>query len=229
MYNGIWGAARLLEAHNFNTWPLVESLLPAAKTRLEVAPGLRPRLPLVGTTFVDVSAKALSVIAQRGGDTREASISNLPLRDKSFDLICALDIIEHVEDDDAALAELSRVAKPGACLLLSTPLHARCWTEFDRFVGHYRRYEPADLVALLSRHDFVIERSGVFGMKPKSNALVKLGQWFLVHQPKRAMRWYNRVLPWVAKRQKPLQLEDGLLACEEIGEVFLVCRKAQKK
>ncbi len=224
-YDGLWRDARLVPPQRFNTWPLVSSLLDGRPRRLEIAPGLRPRLPLAGTQFVDISAPALAVLAQHGGLTQQASVQALPFADGSFDLLCALDIIEHVDDDGAALAEIARVAAPGAVLLLSSPLHPAWWTPFDDFVGHRRRYEPPQLLALLGRHGFVVERSAAFGMKPKSSRLVDVGMWFLQHQRRRAMWWYNRVLPFTVRRQKPLALVDGLMDTAGVGEALLLCCK----
>lgn len=224
-YNALWGDALLVEPERFNTWPLVSSLLQGNPRRLEVAPGLRPRLPIHGTQFVDISTAALNKLKARGALTAEASISQLDFPDASFDLLCALDIIEHVDDDEGALAELSRVAAEGAVLLMSTPLHPAWWTPFDDFVGHRRRYKPDELVALLERHGFVISQSAVFGMKPKSSLLVDIGMWFLQHRRQRAMWWYNRVLPFTVRFQKPLQLLPGLIPADDIAEVFLVCKR----
>ncbi len=224
-YDDLWGRARLLQAENFNTWPLVSTLLSSYPRRLEVAPGLRPRLPVKETTFVDISKAALSTLNQHGGHSTQASICQLPFPDQSFDMICALDIIEHVSDDEAAFRELSRVASEGAVLLLSTPLHPLYWTPFDECVGHYRRYEPQRLLALLEKNHFVVQQSDVFGMKPRSSFLTNLGMWFLKHRPRQAMWWYNRILPFTAKRQKPLALQEGLLPLENIGEIFLLCRR----
>lgn len=226
-YNALWGDALLVEPERFNTWPLVSSLLPTHPRRLEVAPGLRPRLPILGTQFVDISASALDKLAARGALTGIASISQLSFADASFDLLCALDIIEHVDDDEGAMAELSRVAADGAVLLLSTPLHQAWWTPFDDFVGHRRRYEPAAMVAFLARHGFTVTHSAVFGMKPKSSRLVDVGMWFLQHRRQRAMWWYNRVLPFTVRFQKPLQLVSGLLPTDDIAEVFLVCKRCR--
>ena len=188
----------------FNTWPLVAKLAAAAPRRLEVAPGLRPRLPLQHTFFVDLSHVALRRLHQRGASAAHGMIGALPCRDASFDLVCALDILEHVVDDDQRIAELARVAAPGASLLLSVPLHPHAWTAFDDFVGHYRRYEPARIVNGCWRHRITIEHSAVYGMQPKSSRLLDLGQWFLTHQRERAMWWYNRVfMPLGLRFQKP--------------------------
>ncbi|MGH8460381.1 MAG: class I SAM-dependent methyltransferase [Stenotrophobium sp.] len=225
-YDGLWSDARLVEPQRFNTWPLVSRLAARAPRRLEVAPGLRPRLPIPDTQFVDISAPALAKLSARGARTQQAPISALPFADGSFDLVCALDIIEHVDDDERALAELARVAAPGAALILSTPLHPAMWTAFDDFVGHRRRYEPQQILAKLAAHGFAVEQSAVFGMKPKSNGLVRIGMWFLVHRRRRAMWLYNRVLmPLGVHFQKPLTLHDGMVATDDVAEVLLVCRK----
>lgn len=228
LYDGLWGGAWLLEAQHFNTWPLVEGLLKKHQRRVEIAPGLRPRLPTQGTSFVDISQAALGILKQHGGHTTKASICDLPFSSKSFDLVCALDIVEHVEDDEGAFSELSRIITEGGTLLLSTPLHQQWWTQFDEFVGHYRRYEPSRLKELLHKYGFEVEQSAVFGMKPKSSKLTDLGMWFLKHNPTRAMWWYNRVFPHIARRQKPLQLSEGLPAMDEIGEIFMVCKRIKQ-
>lgn len=225
-YDPLWAEARLIGPERFNTWPLVEKIVQTAHSRLEVGPGLRPRLPVAGTHFVDISAPALTALSQAGGNTCSASISQLPYPDNHFDLICALDIVEHVDDDLGALSEISRVAKTGATILLSVPLHPEYWTAFDDFVGHRRRYEPGRLAELLEAHNFKLEQSAVFGMKPKSSKLTELGMWFLIHRRERALWWYNRVfMPLGLRFQKPLQLCSGMVPTRGVDDVFLVCRK----
>lgn len=225
-YDMLWSDARLVEPHRFNTWPLVQSLLPAAARRLEVAPGLRPRLPLQGTQFLDISVPAAAKLQGRGGQAVVGKVTCLPFADSSFDLVCALDIIEHVDDDDGALSEVSRTAKPGGAILMSVPLHAASWTSFDDFVGHKRRYEPPQLLSKLARHHLTIERSAVFGMQPRSSWLVDLGMWWLLNHRERAMWWYNRVIMRVGLlAQKTLRLEPGMIATDGVDEILLVCRK----
>ncbi|HTC15465.1 MAG TPA: class I SAM-dependent methyltransferase [Steroidobacteraceae bacterium] len=225
-YDLFWSGASLVEAQRFNTWPLVQSLLPQAPRRLEVAPGLRPRLPILGTQFVDISIPALAALRGRGGQVVQGQVRALPFADQTFDLVCALDIIEHVDDDAGALAELTRVVRPGGMVLLSTPLHAARWTSFDEFVGHKRRYQPQQLLAKLAEHQLTIERSAVFGMQPRSSRLLDIGIWWLVHHRERAMWWYNRAYTHVALRlQKPLHLQPGMIATDDVDEILMVCRR----
>ena len=225
-YDMLWSGASLIEPHRFNTWPLVQSLLPTSGRRLEVAPGLRPRLPLEGTQFVDISAPALAKLRARGAQVVLSQVTSLPFADGAFDLVCALDIIEHVDDGDGALSELSRVAKAGAAVLISVPLHPSLWTSFDDFVGHKRRYEPPDLLSKLAQHHLVVEGSAVFGMQPRSSRLVDIGMWWLLHHRELAMWWYNRVFMrlglWF---QKGLRLAPGMIATDDVDEILLVCRR----
>jgi SAM-dependent methyltransferase len=225
-YDLLWSGASLVEPRRFNTWPLVQSLLPASPRRLEVAPGLRPRLPIEDTQFVDISVSALDKLRHRGAQAVMGEVTSLPFADEAFDLVCALDIIEHVDDDDGALSELSRVATPGAQLLISMPLHPSLWTSFDDFVGHKRRYEPAHLLAKLAKHHLVVQHSAVFGMQPRSSRLVDIGMWWLLNHRDMAMWWYNRAFMQLGLRfQKQLRLAPGMIAAEGVDEILLVCRK----
>lgn len=141
-YDALWKDARLIEPERFNTWPLVSDLVEQSRNRLEVAPGMRPRLPIAGTHFVDLSRPAVARLRACGGNAVVGLVTSLPYSDGIFDLVCALDIVEHVDDDEAALSELSRVAAPDATLLLSIPLHESRWTAFDDHVGHRRLILP---------------------------------------------------------------------------------------
>ena len=154
------------------------------------------------------------------------TVSSLPFPADTFDLVCAFDIVEHVDDDDLALHELSRVAAPDAAVLLSAPLHRSRWTAFDELVGHRRRYEPGELLAKLADHGLSVERSAVYGMRPRSSRLVNFGMWGLTHQRERAMWWYNRVMmPLAVRFAKKLALAPGMVDTERVDEVLLVCRR----
>ena len=225
-YDSLWSGARLVEPQRFNTWPLVQSLLPRNGRQLEVAPGLRPRLPLEGTDFVDISAPALAKLHSRGASVTLSQVTALPFAGNTFELVCALDIVEHVDDDDGALSEICRVARPGAALLLSVPLHADRWTPFDDFVGHRRRYEPAALWEKLRAHDLTVEKSAVFGMQPKSSRLLDLGMWWLINHRERALWWYNRAfMPLGLRFQKRLDFQSGMIGTSDVDEILMVCRK----
>ena len=91
---------------------------------------------------VDPSSDAVDYCrAVRGlNDVRVGDARQLPFDDESFVLVAATDVIEHVADDAAALAEMRRVATPGARLLLTVPAYAWLWSAEDERLQHHRRY-----------------------------------------------------------------------------------------
>jgi SAM-dependent methyltransferase len=227
-YDQLWARSRLVSPERFNTWPLVRSLLAASRSRLEVAPGLNPRLPIAGTCFVDISEAAVAKLVEGGANATVGLVGHLPYADAAFDLIGAFDILEHVDDDDEALSELSRVAAPETTLLLSAPLHASRWTRFDELVGHGRRYGPDELLSMLSRSRWSVEQSGVYGMQPRSSHFANFAVWSFEHRRQRAIWWYSRVmLPLGALFQRRLKLHPRLIDVENVDEVLLVCRKSR--
>jgi SAM-dependent methyltransferase len=63
----------------------------------------------------------------------------------AFDYVLAFEVLEHIEDDEAALRQWTSWLKPGGSLLLSVPAHQALWNDADVWAGHYRRYERRDL------------------------------------------------------------------------------------
>lgn len=225
-YDALWSTARLQRPERFNTWPLVAELLPSALSRLELGPGLRPRLPIAGTHFIDISEPVIDRLNARGGMAVSGNIGALPFGDREFDLVCAFDVIEHVEDDELVFAEMSRVLKDEGVLMLAVPAHADQWTWFDDWVGHARRYDPSTLVAILARNQLHLERSAVYGMQPTNPWLLEFGRRWLERNRTWAMFWYNWVgMPLAMAAQKRLALVNGLIDTTGVDELVLVCRR----
>jgi len=90
---------------------------------------------------VDPSPAAIEFCRRRGlTGVSEAGIEELPFDDGAFDLILATDVLEHVERDDLAAAELRRVAAPGAVLVVTVPAYRWLWSQHDDSHHHLRRY-----------------------------------------------------------------------------------------
>ena len=103
-----------------------------------------------------------------GSPILRGSALELPFEDASFDAVVALETLEHIEDDRAALVECFRVLRPGGRLLFSVPADPRLFCDIDREDGHFRRYTERDLldrlfdgygVSLLSSYGFPLMRS----------------------------------------------------------------------
>jgi SAM-dependent methyltransferase len=223
-YDELWVRSRLERPSKFNSWRMLEALCREAPNRLEVGPGLRPRLPIESTHFVDISIHSVRALASLGGHAVQGEITALPFSDSRFDLVCAYDVIEHVMDDRKAFAELARVCVPGARLIFSVPLHEALWTEFDAIVGHARRYEPEALVVRLKEIGFAVEQSAGFGMKPSNPWIVKMGMRWLEKDRDRAMLWYNRIFaPLGILMQRPLRFSPGMIDTDSVSGLVLVC------
>ncbi len=84
--------------------------------------------------------------------------------DARFDLVCAFEVLEHIEDDAGALDSWARRVRPGGWLLLSVPAHQDRYGAHDVLAGHFRRYERADLAALLEKAGFGEIEAREYGM-----------------------------------------------------------------
>jgi ubiquinone/menaquinone biosynthesis C-methylase UbiE len=79
----------------------------------------------------------------------EGSILNIPLPDGMATVSCALDVLEHVEDDKKALAELLRVTKSGGLVIINVPAFMSLWSDWDVTLRHFRRYTKSSFRPLL--------------------------------------------------------------------------------
>jgi SAM-dependent methyltransferase len=73
------------------------------------------------------------------------SATELPFEDSGFDIVCAFDVIEHIEEDSLAISEMYRVCKPGGHLFLTVPAFEFLWSEHDQVNYHVRRYNKKSL------------------------------------------------------------------------------------
>jgi SAM-dependent methyltransferase len=77
-------------------------------------------------------------------------LQRLPFGSETADCVVALDVLEHVADDAAAIAEVARVLKPGGRLVLSTPAYPWLWSGHDIALHHLRRYRRDEVGRLLA-------------------------------------------------------------------------------
>lgn len=81
------------------------------------------------------------------------SILELPFKDDEFDLVCAFDVIEHVEDDLLGINEMKRVCKRDGLIVLTVPAYMFLWSHHDEVNHHYRRYTLKNLKELVKKTD----------------------------------------------------------------------------
>lgn len=125
-----------------------------AGTNLDLFARRYPNSSLHG---IDVELEALRFCrAERVLPVYRADVARLPFKDRAFDLISALDTLEHVADDLGTLRELFRVCSVGGTLLLTVPAFPFLWGSVDKVGHHYRRYWRKELIEKVVAAGFVI-------------------------------------------------------------------------
>ncbi len=140
------------------------------------------------------------------------------IRALSIDTIVCCNVLEHIEDDRRALADMRALLTPGGRLILLVPALARLYGTLDQHLRHYRRYEKAELehklaeAGLTLRECRFLNRPGVFG-------------WFVNGRifrrrvlPRGQLRLFNLLLPLLKREEKrPPRYGMSLLAIARSG------------
>jgi SAM-dependent methyltransferase len=110
-----------------------------------------------------------------------ASVMDLPFGDASLDALTALNVLEHLPDDTAALREIARALRPGARAVLVVPANPALYDYYDAHLRHERRYRRRELAEKLAHAGLVVRTISHVG------ALVYPGFW-LVKKRNRLLR-----------------------------------------
>jgi SAM-dependent methyltransferase len=108
---------------------------------------------------VDVSDDALEFCKLKGLKVHKGLAESLPFADESFDLVTALDVVEHLDDDIAGLKEMNRVMKADGKTLIFVPAFMWLWGVQDDISNHRIRYTREQIVDRLNAAGFKIERA----------------------------------------------------------------------
>lgn len=109
---------------------------------------------------VDISPDALAFCRERGlQQVRLGAAEALPYEDGTFDLVTALDVVEHLDDDVGGLREMRRVLRPGGRVLLFVPTFMFLWGVQDEVSNHRRRYRLPELRRVVTEAGFEVERT----------------------------------------------------------------------
>ena len=133
----------------------------------QLAQDVRPGTPIV---CWDVNYDADELATAPPGVTRTATAPAGP-----FAVVTALDVLEHVDDEHAFLAEqLVAALAPGGLALVSVPAHPALYADHDRMLEHRRRYRPQALRDLVGRHLDVVDHGSLFAslLGPRAAAVV---------------------------------------------------------
>ena len=102
-------------------------------------------------TSIEYDKECCEFASERTGlQIINGSITALPFQDEMFDLVCAFDVIEHVEDDQLAVSEMKRVAKKEGVIFITVPTFMSLWSHHDVINHHFRRYQLAQIEKLFT-------------------------------------------------------------------------------
>jgi SAM-dependent methyltransferase len=106
--------------------------------------------PFGRATGLDLEPLALAFCRERGHrELVRGSATALPFADRTFDVVVALDVLEHVADHEAAAREIARVLAPGGHVLVTVPAYRSLWSRHDVALMHRRRYRAGEVGRLL--------------------------------------------------------------------------------
>ena len=106
---------------------------------------------------LEYSDSAAEVARSRDVRVMRADARELPVRSGSCGLVTAFDVLEHIDEDYLAAAEVARVLQPGGTALIAVPCDMALWSAHDEAVGHVRRYSRPELVGLIEKAGLTIE------------------------------------------------------------------------
>ena len=142
--------------------------LPAKARILEVGCGTGHNIQMLEqfgkVDGIEIDPEARAFAEKRlGRKIASAPLPELPgIKRGQYDLVAALDVVEHIEDDRAAIAALASCLRPGGKLLVTVPAHQWMWSAHDELNHHKRRYSKSGLGRLIQVAPLQLEAIGYF-------------------------------------------------------------------
>jgi len=222
---------RMAAAPRFNRW-MFERLRPWIGRRvLEIGAGIGNMSALLldhaavdRVVLTDTEPYYLSRLRERFAGRAQVAVAELrlPARDprlvaERFDTVVCLNVLEHIEQDGAALGAMRDLLQPRGRLVLLVPSLRALYGTLDEALGHFRRYVPDELRAKLESAGFRVRHVEYFN-------LAGVPGWWLTGRvlrrrliPMGALRWYEALVPlFRLERLLPWRIGQSLIA---IGEV----------
>lgn len=109
------------------------------------------------TVLVEPGSGARNAAARGVTHVIHSTLEDADFAAGSIDAAGAFDVIEHIEHDDAFVAAIHRLLRPGGRLYCSVPAMKCLWSSEDESAGHFRRYSQQSLAALMARNSMAVE------------------------------------------------------------------------
>jgi SAM-dependent methyltransferase len=217
---------RLIVAILRRYFPQATSVLEVGCGSGFVLSGIRDAYPQVRLVGVDLFEEGLRIARERvpEAELRRLDVRELPFDDE-FDVVCALDVLEHLDDDEGALVRMRRALRPGGGIVLLVPQHKWLWSGADTFAHHRRRYARCELLHLVRSAGFEIVFASSFTTSLLPAMLVSRSFQRVLRRPYNLWKelepgMFNRVFELLLDAERWLVVERGFSL--RAGGSFLV-------
>jgi SAM-dependent methyltransferase len=177
-YTGHENLELMSDSHRFNDWMYEEISSSLYGDILEIGSGigtfsekLTRDFPNSNLTFTDISSMYVELLKKKFSSNGSVVVYRLDLNEridyerigyKKFDSILAVNVLEHVENDEFAFTQLYDMLKEKGTLIVLVPCHKFLYNIIDKNIGHYRRYTKKELEYKVRKTGFVIDKTFYF-------------------------------------------------------------------
>ena len=173
LYQGLSTLEVLTEAKNYNRWIAENFYSYIQAPLLEFGAGIGNMSELLSAytplCLTDTDERLLAHLKHKFSQSTEISVQFLDITQPppehlvgGFQTVIGINVLEHVEEDEQALVHLGTLLKPSGRLLVLVPAKQWAYTELDRQLGHFRRYEKKELAEKLAKASFQVEKLSFF-------------------------------------------------------------------
>ena len=214
-YSGNTNLEIISENYRFNDWmfrQISKGLRETNGNVLEVGSGLGTfsdkiiQCKSLGSKIIltDISDKYLLGLKEKYSSHKNVIVRRLDLDSgedyrkigyEMFNFIIALNVLEHIKDDQFALQELYRMLKKDGILVILVPCHKFLYNVIDVNVGHYRRYAKKELLEKISMTRFCVEQISYFNMLGIAGWYINGNLWKEPRINRGASKWFDRLVP----------------------------------
>jgi len=145
--------------------------------------------------LVEILTKARLLGAAEYVEVANCCISELVAKDRLFDTIIYIDVLEHIEHDSIELEMASRLLMPNGHLIVLSPAYQWLYSPFDTAVGHFRRYTRNQLISCSTRSLTLIKSEYLDSIGILPGLLNKLILKKHIPTPREVMFWDKIVVP----------------------------------
>ncbi len=172
---------------------------------------LREEVSYFGIEYAENTARVARRILGERAEIRTGSATSIPFDAQTFDLVLCIEVLEHIPDDEGVCAEIARVLKTEAALILSLP-YRHWFPSYVKAMGHFRHYTRSDVEAMLLRHGLTVTR-----YLPNFPRWSRFANYAYV-----TCRTYTLLLRLFGIRQSPVKVKLPFMTCS-LMEALLSC------